>query len=501
MSNESSPQGEGEGRVQRRTLTTNAIAYPGLVFMIIAITAPLTTMASNYSLSLGFGVGPATIGLTLVLAAVLVVFAAGYVAISRHVVNAGASYAFVAYGLGRRAGASTAMVLFIAYNLAAASMTAGAGYFATQLFQEHLSITVPWWACAAGVWIVVAGCGYGGLVNTKRVIAVLSCFGFALLVALGVAVAVQDHPTTPSLGFGGSMSTEAIAFTLAMIAISFAGFESVTSYGEETGRGRNVSRAIYTSLGVLCVVYMFSTWSLVAAFDDVAAVAGHDPGLVLPLAAEKYLGGWAGPVVSGAAVLSFAAGAVAWHSASVRYMFAFGRSGLLPRGLSRVTPRGVPINAVTTQVVLIAVILAPFAIAGFDPLTGLFPAVAGINTIAYVSGLIMLSVSVFASSMRGRLGDTSILVGRVAPVVSIACFLAILAAIVLNYGSIVGSDSAIIKFAPAILVVGAVVAARFEGRLPAADPEDVGEDGPPAPTPPTAPPPAVAASSPETGAP
>ncbi|MBB4660571.1 APC family permease [Conexibacter arvalis] len=451
-------------RAPRRTLMQNAIAYPGMVFMIVAITAPLTTIASSYSLSLGFGVGPGTIALTIAMAAVLAIFAAGYVAISRHVVNAGASYAFVAYGLGRRVGAATAMVLFIAYNLAAASMTAGAGYFAVLFGQQYLSLDLPWWVYAGGVWAVVAACGFRGLLDTKRVIAVLSCVGFAILLAVGIAVLVQDHPTTPSVGVGTWPSTGAIAFTLAMIAVSFAGFESVASYGEETGQNRNIARAIYTALAVLCLIYVFSTWSLIAAFDDVQAVAGADPGLVLPLAAETYLGSWAGPLIAGSAVLSFAAGAVAWHNAAVRYMFAFGRSGLLPTGLSRVNQRGVPVVAVATQAVVIVAVIAPFAIAGFDPLTGLFPAVAGVNTVAYVFGLMMLSVSVFASSVRGRLGDASYFVGRVAPVVSTICFLVILGCIVANYDSIVGSDSLVIKLAPAILVVGAVAAAWAERR-------------------------------------
>ncbi|WP_436699504.1 APC family permease [Nocardioides sp. BYT-33-1] len=456
---------DGPASPGRARLRTNAIAYPGLVFVVIAITAPLTTMSSNYSLSLVLGAGPGTFGLTLLLTGVLALFAAGYIAISKHVVNAGSGYAFVAYGLGRPAGAATAMALFIAYNLAAAAMTAGAGYFAVVFGQQYLSLDLPWWCYGGLVLAGVAWCGYRGLVDTKRVFAVISCVGFTILVALCVAVVVQ-RPTAPTLGLGDdALSPAAIGFTMAMIAVSFAGFETTASYGEETGDGgRSIGPAIYTALAALCAIYLFSTWSLVAAFEDLGAAAGADPGMLVPLAADTYLGSWSGPVISGTAVLSFGAGAVAWHNAAVRYMFAFGRSGLLPRAFVRTDGRGIPVVAVTAQVALVLAVLAPFALAGYEPLTELFPAIAGINTVAYVSGLIMLSLSVLAASLRGRLGDTSALVGRVAPVLAITCFVAVLWFVLTNYGLIVGSEASVVRFAPAVLVVGAVVAAALERR-------------------------------------
>jgi Amino acid permease. len=46
----------------------------------------------------------------------LALFSVGYVAMSKHIVNAGAMYAFVTRGLGRHAGVAAALIALVAYN-------------------------------------------------------------------------------------------------------------------------------------------------------------------------------------------------------------------------------------------------------------------------------------------------------------------------------------------------------------------------------------------------
>ena len=87
-----------------RVLARDRLGVPAVLFFVLAGVAPLTVAA---------GVIPtayATTGLTaipaafVVIAVILAVFAAGYVAMARHVQNAGPFYALVAAGLGRVAG-------------------------------------------------------------------------------------------------------------------------------------------------------------------------------------------------------------------------------------------------------------------------------------------------------------------------------------------------------------------------------------------------------------
>ncbi|MFE9445086.1 hypothetical protein ACFYO2_40375 [Streptomyces sp. NPDC006602] len=73
-------------------LATDSLGISGLMFMVIAVTAPLTAVASNLTLGVAFGGGTGTVGVMVVATIVLAVFTVGCVAVSREVVNSAAYY-------------------------------------------------------------------------------------------------------------------------------------------------------------------------------------------------------------------------------------------------------------------------------------------------------------------------------------------------------------------------------------------------------------------------
>ncbi|MGH3717001.1 MAG: amino acid permease, partial [Micromonosporaceae bacterium] len=70
----------------------------------ITVIAGVVTTAYAVSGQVGIAFG------FVVVALVLALFSVGYVAMSRHVTNAGAFYAYVARGLGRVPGVATSMI-------------------------------------------------------------------------------------------------------------------------------------------------------------------------------------------------------------------------------------------------------------------------------------------------------------------------------------------------------------------------------------------------------
>ena len=99
-----------------RALARDRLGIPAVLAFILAGVAPLTVAA---------GVIPsayATTGLTgipaafIVIAVTLALFATGYMAMARHITNAGAFYAFIARGLGRIPGTAAALVALLAYS-------------------------------------------------------------------------------------------------------------------------------------------------------------------------------------------------------------------------------------------------------------------------------------------------------------------------------------------------------------------------------------------------
>src|SRR5258705_3174560 len=95
-------------------LARNRLGIPSVVFFVVAAAAPLTVIAGAVTTGYGVtgfgGIPVAFVTVTLILS----VFAVGFVAMSRRIVNAGAFYTYVAQGLGRPAGVGAAWVALLA---------------------------------------------------------------------------------------------------------------------------------------------------------------------------------------------------------------------------------------------------------------------------------------------------------------------------------------------------------------------------------------------------
>src|ERR1700750_2228723 len=178
------PVGGESAKLHRR-----ALGVGDLVFFIVAASAPLTAVAGGpvaaYLVTGNKGVAFMFIPLGIVLA----LFAVGYAAMSRHVANAGAFYAYVARGLGKVQGVGAAFVALIAYNAMQIGIYGLFGVALGAFMSSKLHITAEWY-----VWCLVGGALLGGLGVLQidlnaRVLAVLlvleilvvALFDFAIL--------------------------------------------------------------------------------------------------------------------------------------------------------------------------------------------------------------------------------------------------------------------------------------------------------------------------------
>src|SRR3989337_2476195 len=129
-------------------LKANSLGVPSIFFYIIAAASPLTVVVALYPIIIGSGNGIGMPGAFVIAAVGLMVFAVGYVAMSRHVTNAGAFYAYVTLGLGRIPGLGSASLAIFAYNAIQAGLYGGFGYYAAELLNPRLGVDIPWWAYA-----------------------------------------------------------------------------------------------------------------------------------------------------------------------------------------------------------------------------------------------------------------------------------------------------------------------------------------------------------------
>jgi amino acid transporter len=163
-----------------RALARDRLGVPAVLFFVLAGVAPLTVAA---------GVIPtayATTGLTgipaafLVIAVILAIWASGYVAMTRHIRNAGAFYAFISAGLGRVTGVAAALVALLAYSFLQVGLYGAFGPNAAAEAAAHLGLHAAWWAWALAAWAVVTVLGLGRVDITGRVLGVLLCAEIAV---------------------------------------------------------------------------------------------------------------------------------------------------------------------------------------------------------------------------------------------------------------------------------------------------------------------------------
>ncbi|MFI2471412.1 APC family permease [Streptomyces globisporus] len=444
----------GGGSLRRGT-----IGVFGMLVMVVAGTAPLTALSANLSLSFALGSGKGTVGVIVVVAAILVVFSVGYVAISRVVANSGAYSAYIEHGLGRWVGAGAAMIATIMYNAGAATMAAVCGYF-TQIFMTtYLDLTLPWWLYA-GVVIVLSGAlGLIGIGVTAKVISIVCLAQFVLLLMFIGAILLDpsSHYSTevfsPSEVFNGHAG-----LSIVFILLCFAGFEASAAFSEESRNShKDVARATYLSLVVLAVIFTGATWSLVAEVQDVAAMAQADPAALVTHVMTNRLGDWVGPVLGFVVAVSFLGAALTFHNLAARYLYSTGRTGLLPVSLSRIhISSGAPHVATGVQVTISVVLIAPFAATEGDPFTSLVPAFSGLTSLGLITLMALCSLSVVLASSSGRLHG-SIWATTIAPSLAALALVGAGAWTIAHYSLITGSDSMLINLMP-LLLPGAALA-------------------------------------------
>ncbi len=213
-----------------RALARDRLGVPAVLSFVLAGVAPLTVAA---------GVIPTayrTTGLTgipaafLAVAVVLALFAAGYVAMTRHITNSGAPDAFISRGIGRAAGVAAALVALLSYTFLQAGLYGALGPAAASQAAAHLGVHEPWWKWALGAWAVITVLGLLRVDITGAVLGVL--LTAEILVILAETVAGLARPAGGQLSFA-TLSPAALTSAgsgtfgvLAVVAVlGFVGFE------------------------------------------------------------------------------------------------------------------------------------------------------------------------------------------------------------------------------------------------------------------------------------
>lgn len=308
--------------------------------------ATLANIAPAMSFFFGFALIVSTAGV----AAPLTVIAAG-IAIallgntltqfSRSRPSTGSFVTFIGRAFGGYPAVVAAVVLGAGYILAVASVVAISGGWTETIIKHYLSISIPWQIFTAlltggALYLIIAGAK-----PSTTVAAIFFGFEALLLVVVAIALLIQ-HSGSISLkpfdpgnlhrGFSGL----SLGFPLAVYL--FIGWENSAAMAEETQNPRiAVPKAIFTSVALIVVLYVFLSYSTVVGFDnnpDKLTAAGVPmvdaaQGVASFLAFLAYIAGFTSIVSS----------LISATNSQARIIFNSGREGLLPSVTGKVTAR------------------------------------------------------------------------------------------------------------------------------------------------------------------
>lgn len=425
-----------------RALARDRLGVPAVLFFVLAGVAPLTVAA---------GVIPTayqTTALTwipaafLAIAVILALFATGYVAMTRHITNSGAFYAFVSRGIGRVIGVAAALVALLAYSFLQVGLYGAFGPNAASDAAAHLHVHAAWWAWALGAWAVITVLGLLRVDITGRILGVLLCAEIAVI--LVETVAGLAHPAGGHLSFA-TLSPAALTKAgfgtfgvLAVVAVlGFVGFEQAPVLAEEAKNARRtIPVATYLALGMIAVVYAGVSWAMAAHNGDshvVAAAGQQGPGLLFGLGGSGALS----QAAQWLFLTSLFAAALAFHNVVWRYMYALGRENVLPAALGRTGSNNIPKAASLAQSATGLAVIAVYALAGQDPMTRLFFWLGTTGGFGILILLALTAVAVIAFFARDPRGENA-WPRLIAPALAAILLAGIVVLAVMHYGTLLG---------------------------------------------------------------
>ncbi len=449
---------------------TGRLGVGAIVFMVVAAAAPLTVIAGSVPIGVAAGNGAGFPAMYVISAVVLLFFAVGFTAMTKHVPNAGAFYSYIGAGLGRGTGLGGALVALISYVTVQGAVYGYIGFLFGDLVAGWGGPSLPWWLWTF-LFLAIAGVlGYRHIELSSKVLGVLLIGEVGIVLILDAAIVGQgggDEGLSsaflkPAEVFAGSPGL-GLMFAIA----GFIGFESTAIFRDEArDPERTIPRATYAALALIGVFYTLSSWAIVSAWGDEAVVAesAADPGGIVVTTAQNYLGTASADVLQVLFVTSLFAAVLSFHNVLSRYVFSLGNAGVLPGMCGRShTRHASPHVASLVTTAVGGLLMAACAIAGLDPVLEVFTWLAGIASVGIVVLMLLTCLAVIVFFRRTGLDRRPWQTG-IAPALGFVGLALILLLLVQNLPLLMGGSTALGVGAGVLLVV-ALAAGPVLARL------------------------------------
>lgn len=433
------------------------LGVPQIVFMVVAMAAPLTVVSGLIPLMIALGNGVGAPLDFVVVGAVLVLFTVGFSAMTPEVQDAGAFYSYVERGLGRIAGLGTAALAIATYAVLLVSVAAYLGAAANSVLVTLADVSIPWWVLSAVCLVAIGFLGYHNIEMSARALGVLLVAEILIVVVLDAAIILRggDQGLTAQSFTWDGFSQGAVGTGVMFAVFGFIGFEATAVFRSEAkDPERTIPRATYAAVLIIAAVYTVSAWAVVVGVgaDKVVESATSDPVALTPDLATRYVSLLAHDLVQILLATSFFACVLTVHNVVSRYTFSLGGKGVLPQRFAAVHPRHhspYVASMVTSGVVF--VVLGMMALLRLDPVVEIYAWFGGAGTLGLILLLCLTSVAVVVHFRRTP-HRVSLWKGSVAPGIAAVCLLVTLFLVLSNFELLIGSRDVAYAFIAFLLV-------------------------------------------------
>jgi len=389
----------GDSGVDR--LKPNAIGLWGVIFVGVTGAAPISAMLFNVPFATGFGTGLYTPAAFLFATIILTIFTIGYVAMARKMRAAGGFYTFISHGLGRELGLATGITGAIAYSLFEVSLLGGFAYFASTNFDDWFGWHIPWIAFALFAALLISVLCFFHVELSVKVLGTALVGEVIILAIFDLVVFGSGGSNADGIQFQSLNMAKltdpgpglAAGVGLFLAFWSWVGFEAIPNYAEESKNPKKIiPRATLISVVALGIGYVITSLAFVSAFpgNELIATAGDANNPPFFLAMEQYGNTFLKDVMQVLILTGSFACAMAFHNVAMRYFYAMGREGVLPRSFGRTHPthKSPYIASIAQTGFAVALVLVWAIAAGFgDPFD---VAYVRIYTMMAVQGVVWL---------------------------------------------------------------------------------------------------------------
>ncbi|MBT9246259.1 APC family permease (plasmid) [Gemmobacter fulvus] len=461
---------------QTNQLRPNTLGAAAITFLVVSAAAPLTAVAGGVPLAMLLGNGVGVAGGFAIVSVMLLLFAVGYVAMSRHVRNAGAFYAFAAQGLGGHFGGAAALVAILSYNCMQIGILGLLGAASSATFAT-LGLDLPWWVWSYIAIAATAVLGYRQVDLSARILVVLVALEYLIVLIIDGAIlfsggdsGLSMAPFEPSQVFSGVPSI-GILFCFA----AFIGFEATTIYSEEArDPQRSIPKATYGSVLLIGVFYMITAWLMAngAGVDKLLPTLQglSDPTTFLFDLAARYVGGPVPTIMGFLFISSLFAAVLAFHNGVARYKYVAGREGLLPDRVGRThADFQSPHVGSVIQTLIAILVIGLFAAKGMDPVLQLFTWLTQLGTLGILGLMGVVSFAVIGFFVRKGAQGESVMATKVLPLISGLAMLLLFGVIFVQFGALTGAEGWLGVALPSLVPLAGLIGLALAWNLKTRD--------------------------------